>query len=63
MSSLPTIPLFTPGKIVATPGALALLTQTKLEAQFVFSSVFLAKISPIASKMPGQELQSGRGFL
>jgi hypothetical protein len=28
MNSLPTIPLFPPGQIVATPGALALLEQT-----------------------------------
>ena len=27
MNSLPTIPLFPPGQIVATPGALALLEQ------------------------------------
>ena len=29
MNSLPTIPLFPPGQIVATPGALALLEQAK----------------------------------
>lgn len=29
MNSLPTIPLFPPGQIVATPGALALLEQSK----------------------------------
>ena len=28
MNSLPTIPLFPPGRLVATPGALALLGQT-----------------------------------
>lgn len=28
MNSLPTIPLFPPGRLVATPGALALLEQT-----------------------------------
>jgi len=28
MNSLPTIPLFPPGRMVATPGALALLEQT-----------------------------------
>ena len=28
MNSLPTIPLFAPGRMVATPGALALLEQT-----------------------------------
>ena len=28
MNSLPTIPLFPPGRLVATPGALALLAQT-----------------------------------
>lgn len=29
MNSLPTIPLFPPGRLVATPGALALLEQAK----------------------------------
>ena len=29
MSSLPTAPLFSPGRIVATPGALALLEEAK----------------------------------
>jgi len=28
MNSLPTIPLFSPGSVVASPGALALLEQT-----------------------------------
>jgi hypothetical protein len=36
MNSLPTIPLFPPGQIVATPGALALLGQVnKLPLEFL----------------------------
>jgi hypothetical protein len=32
MNSLPTIPLFSPGRIVATPGALALLEEAQKSA-------------------------------
>jgi hypothetical protein len=37
MSSLPTIPLFPPGRVVATPGALALLEQIR-KSPFEFLS-------------------------
>jgi len=37
MNSLPTVPLFTAGQIVATPGALALLEQAnKSPLEFIF---------------------------
>jgi hypothetical protein len=47
MNSLPTVPLFPPGRMVATPGALALLEQTnKSHLEFETSSRRLGRPMP-----------------